>query len=309
MGGQQRIYKQRIASTQTLAKVFRAMEMIAASRIGAARRAATELGPYEKALTQAVAAVAIHTDLEHPLTRERHDTPRVAVLVVASDRGMAGAYSATVLREAERLIERLEEEGKIPVLYTYGRRAQAYFRFRGVEIEDSWEGESDSPSQEVSNQIARELLERFTDPHHLTGVCEVHLVYTQFKSMMSQVPEVRRMIPLSVVDAPEGDSEREQERGAHEENTEIFPEYEFIPSPEAVLETLLPLYVSSRIRNVLLQAAASELASRQRAMHTATDNAEELITKYTRLANSARQAEITQEITEIVGGADALVQG
>ena len=309
MGGQQRIYKQRIASTQTLAKVFRAMEMIAASRIGAARRAATELGPYEKALTQAVAAVAIHTDLEHPLTRERHDTPRVAVLVVASDRGMAGAYSATILREAERLVERLEEEGKIPVLYTYGRRAQAYFRFRGVEIEDSWEGESDSPSQEISNQIARELLERFTDPHRLTGVSEVYLVYTQFKSMMSQVPEVRRMIPLSVVDAPEGDSEREQERGVHEENTEIFPEYEFIPSPEAVLDTLLPLYVSSRIRNVLLQAAASELASRQRAMHTATDNAEELITKYTRLANSARQAEITQEITEIVGGADALVQG
>ena len=309
MGGQQRIYKQRIASTQTLAKVFRAMEMIAASRIGAARRAATELGPYEKALTQAVAAVAIHTDLDHPLTRERHDTPRVAVLVVASDRGMAGAYSATILREAERLVERLEVEGKVPVLYTYGRRAQAYFRFRGVEIEDSWEGESDSPSQEISNQIARELLERFTDSDPMTGVCEVHLVYTRFKSMMSQVPEVRRMIPLSVVDAPEGDRERDQERGEHKENAELFPEYEFIPSPEEVLDTLLPLYVSSRIRNVLLQAAASELASRQRAMHTATDNAEELITKYTRLANSARQAEITQEITEIVGGADALVQG
>ena len=309
MGGQQRIYKQRIASTQTLAKVFRAMEMIAASRIGAARRAATELGPYEKALTQAVAAVAIHTDLDHPLTRERHDTPRVAVLVVASDRGMAGAYSATILREAERLVERLEEEGKVPVLYTYGRRAQAYFRFRDVEIEDSWEGESDSPSQEISNQIARELLQRFTDSDPMTGVCEVHLVYTRFKSMMSQVPEVRRMIPLSVVDAPEGDRERDQERGEHKENTELFPEYEFIPSPEEVLDTLLPLYVSSRIRNVLLQAAASELASRQRAMHTATDNAEELITKYTRLANSARQAEITQEITEIVGGADALVQG
>lgn len=309
MGGQQRIYKQRIASTQTLAKVFRAMEMIAASRIGAARRAATELGSYEKALTQAVAAVAIHTDLDHPLTRERHDTPRVAVLVVASDRGMAGAYSATILREAERLVERLEEEGKVPVLYTYGRRAQAYFRFRGVEIEDSWEGESDSPSQEISNQIARELLQRFTDSDPMTGVCEVHLVYTRFKSMMSQVPEVRRMIPLSVVDAPEGDRERDQERGEHKENAELFPEYEFIPSPEEVLDTLLPLYVSSRIRNVLLQAAASELASRQRAMHTATDNAEELITKYTRLANSARQAEITQEITEIVGGADALVQG
>lgn len=309
MGGQQRIYKQRIASTQTLAKVFRAMEMIAASRIGAARRAATELGPFDKALTQAVAAVAIHTDLDHPLTRQRHDTPRVAVLVVASDRGMAGAYSATILREAERLVERLEEEGKVPVLYTYGRRAQAYFRFRGVEIEDSWEGESDSPSQEISDQIARELLERFTDSDPMTGVCEVHLVYTRFKSMMSQVPEVRRMIPLSVVDAPEGDRERDEERGERKVNAELFPEYEFIPSPEEVLDTLLPLYVSSRIRNVLLQAAASELASRQRAMHTATDNAEELITKYTRLANSARQAEITQEITEIVGGADALVQG
>ena len=178
-----------------------------------------------------------------------------------------------------------------------------------MEIEDSWEGESDSPSQEISNQIARELLERFTDSDPMTGVCEVHLVYTRFKSMMSQVPEVRRMIPLSVVDAPEGDRERDEERGAHKENAELFPEYEFIPSPEEVLDTLLPLYVSSRIRNVLLQAAASELASRQRAMHTATDNAEELITKYTRLANSARQAEITQEITEIVGGADALVQG
>ena len=306
MGGQQRIYKQRIASTTTLAKVFRAMEMIAASRIGAARRAATEAGPYEKALTQAVAAVAVHTDLDHPLTLEREDTKRVAILVVASDRGMAGAYSATILRESEKLISDLTADGFEPLLYTFGRRAAAYFRFRGVTIEREWEGESDSPSPETARDIASVLLERFLDPDPTTGVGSLHLVYTRFKTVMSQVPEVRQMLPLTVVDTPESDEEREAERGYADDPASALPEYEFIPSPEAVLDTLLPLYVEARIHNVLLQSAASELASRQRAMHTATDNAQELITKYTRLANSARQAEITQEITEIVGGADAL---
>ena len=306
MGGQQRIYKQRIASTTTLAKVFRAMEMIAASRIGAARRAATEAGPYEKALTQAVAAVAVHTDLDHPLTLEREDTKRVAILVVASDRGMAGAYSATILRESEKLISDLTADGFEPLLYTFGRRAAAYFRFRGVTIEREWEGESDSPSPETARDIASVLLERFLDPDPTTGVGSLHLVYTRFKTVMSQAPEVRQMLPLTVVDTPESDEEREAERGYADDPASALPEYEFIPSPEAVLDTLLPLYVEARIHNVLLQSAASELASRQRAMHTATDNAEELITKYTRLANSARQAEITQEITEIVGGADAL---
>ena len=306
MGGQQRIYKQRIASTTTLAKVFRAMEMIAASRIGAARRAATKAGPYEKALTQAVAAVAVHTDLDHPLTLEREDTKRVAILVVASDRGMAGAYSATILRESEKLISDLTADGFEPLLYTFGRRAAAYFRFRGVTIEREWEGESDSPSPETARDIASVLLERFLDPDPTTGVGSLHLVYTRFKTVMSQVPEVRQMLPLTVVDTPESDEEREAERGYADDPASALPEYEFIPSPEAVLDTLLPLYVEARIHNVLLQSAASELASRQRAMHTATDNAEELITKYTRLANSARQAEITQEITEIVGGADAL---
>ena len=306
MGGQQRIYKQRIASTTTLAKVFRAMEMIAASRIGAARRAATEAGPYEKALTQAVAAVAVHTDLDHPLTLEREDTKRVAILVVASDRGMAGAYSATILRESEKLISDLTADGFEPLLYTFGRRAAAYFRFRGVTIEREWEGESDSPSPETARDIASVLLERFLDPDPTTGVGSLHLVYTRFRTVMSQVPEVRQMLPLTVVDTPESDEEREAERGYADDPASALPEYEFIPSPEAVLDTLLPLYVEARIHNVLLQSAASELASRQRAMHTATDNAEELITKYTRLANSARQAEITQEITEIVGGADAL---
>lgn len=308
MAGQQRIYKQRIASTQTLSKVFRAMEMIAASRIGAARRDATEVGPYEQAITQAVASVAIHTDMGHPLTDVRNDTPRVAVLVVASDRGMAGAYSATILRETEHLITTLREEGKTPILYTCGRRAKNYFSFRGAEIECSWEGESDEPSLEMTHSIAEELLKRFLDEDRMTGVSEVHLVYTRFRNMMSQIPQVRQMLPLTVVDAY-GEGETNEVDPVKDDGSLLFPEYEFIPSARDVLDALLPLYVESRIRNVLLQAAASELASRQRAMHTATDNAEELITKYTRLANSARQAEITQEISEIVGGADALANG
>lgn len=306
MGGKQRIYKQRIRSTQTLKKVFRAMELIAASRIGKARAAATEAGPYEKALTQAVAAVAIHGDLDHPLTRKRTDTNRVAVLTVTSDRGMAGAYSATILRETERLLERLQAEGKEPILYTSGRRASAYFRFRGRHVERFWEGESDAPTDETIVDIARVLLDAFLDPNPETGISEVYLVFTRFKNMVTQVPEVRQMMPLTVVDMPQSDEERERELGFADHPELAFPEYEFEPSEEAVLAALLPLYVENRIRNAMLQSAASELASRQRAMHTATENAEELITNYTRLANAARQAEITQEITEIVSGADAL---
>lgn len=309
MGAQQRIYKQRIHSTQTLKKVFRAMELIAASRIGKARHAATQAGPYEKALTQAVAAVAIHGDLDHPLTTTREDTKRVAVLTVTSDRGMAGAYSATILRETERLLNRLQDEGKEPVLYTSGRRAAAYFRFRDRDVEKTWEGESDAPTADTIREIGRELLSRFLDENPHRGVSEVYLVFTRFKNLVSQVPEVRQMLPLTVVDTPEADEEREGELGFVDHPERAFPTYEFEPSERAVLDALLPLYVENRIRNALLQAAASELASRQQAMHTATENAEELITNYTRLANSARQAEITQEISEIVSGADALANG
>lgn len=309
MGGKQRIYKQRIRSTQTLKKVFRAMELIAASRIGKARKAATQAGPYEKALTQAVAAVALHGDLDHPLTRQRTDTNRVAILTVTSDRGMAGAYSATILRETERLIERLEDEGKEPVLFTSGRRAGSYFRFRGRDVQRAWEGESDAPSETTVREIATELLQAFLDQDPTRGISAVYLVFTRFKNMVTQVPEVRQMMPLTVVDTPAEDVERETELGFEDHPELAFPEYEFEPSESAVLNALLPLYVENRIRNALLQAAASELASRQRAMHTATENAEELITNYTRLANSARQAEITQEISEIVSGADALANG
>ena len=311
MAGNQRVYKQRIRSTQTLQKVFRAMELIASSRIGAASRNAQEASPYDHALSQAVAAVGTYSHLEHPITRERTDTNRVAVLVVTSDRGMAGAYSATVLRESERLIDQLVEEGRDPVVFTFGRRAHSYFTFRERDVEYSWAGQSDRPSDATIDEVATVLLDYFLHPPSAGGVAEVHIVFTRYVSMVSQVPEVRRMLPLTVVDIDgPGELNRDDiaaaQIKARPDPTAAAPLYEFAPSAAEVLDGLLTRYVHSRIRNALLQAAASELASRQQAMHTATDNAEDLITTYTRLANAARQGDITQEITEIVSGADAL---
>ena len=311
MAGNQRVYKQRIRSTQTLQKVFRAMELIASSRIGAASRNAQEASPYDHALSQAVAAVGTYSHLEHPITRERTDTNRVAVLVVTSDRGMAGAYSATVLRESERLIDQLVEEGRDPVVFTFGRRAHSYFTFRERDVEFSWAGQSDRPSDATIDEVAAVLLDYFLQPPSAGGVAEVHIVFTRYVSMVSQVPEVRRMLPLTVVDIDgPGELNRDDiaatQIKARPDPTAAAPLYEFAPSAAEVLDGLLTRYVHSRIRNALLQAAASELASRQQAMHTATDNAEDLITTYTRLANAARQGDITQEITEIVSGADAL---
>ncbi|MBI9116130.1 F0F1 ATP synthase subunit gamma [Sanguibacter suaedae] len=296
MAGNQRVYKARIKSTQSLKKMFRAQELIAASRIGKARARVTASEPYAKAITRAVSAVATHSDVSHPLTSERPDVPRVAVLLIASDRGMAGAYSASAIREAERLVERLQAEGKAVDLYVSGRRAVAYYQFRGREVVRSWTGQSDAPRPEVAEDIADTLLEAFLAETDERRVGELHVVYTQFVNMVTQRPRVIRMLPLEIVDGvtPAG------------ETSAALPLYDFEPSPEAVLDALLPRYVRSRIYSCLLQAAASELASRQRAMHTATDNAEDLIRMYTRLANQARQGEITQEISEIVSGADAL---
>ncbi len=292
--GSQRIYRQRIRSTETLKKMFRAMELIAASRIAKARAAAERAYPYAAAITRAVSAVATHSDVEHELLTERDDTNRVAILVITADRGMAGAYSAMVLREAERLRDQLREEGKDPVLYVTGRRGVGFYNFRRVPIVKSWTGDSDNPKAETARDIAETLVGAFLAPEDMGGVAELHVVYTRFRTMVSQEPAVVRMLPLEVVEgvAPVGE--------------DPLPLYEFEPSPDGVLDALLPRYIESRIFNSLLQASASELAARQRAMHTATENAEDLINTYTRLANQARQAEITQEISEIVSGADAL---
>jgi len=294
VAGQQRVYRQRIKSTQSLKKMFRAQELIAASRIGRARDRMAAALPYAQAITRAVSAVATHSDVRHPLLAERTDTRRVAVLLIASDRGMAGAYSASVIRETERLVERLEGEGKEVALYLSGRRAESYYRFRGRPLAAAWTGQSDAPTSDLAEEIAGTLLDAFAAPAEDGGVGELHIVSTQFVNMVSQRPQVIRMLPLEVVE------------GVAPANGEALPLYEFEPDADQVLDALLPRYVRSRIFSCLLQAAASELASRQRAMHTATENAEDLIRMYTRLANQARQAEITQEISEIVSGADAL---
>jgi F-type H+-transporting ATPase subunit gamma len=294
-GGSQRVFKARIKSTQSLKKMFRAQELIAASRIGKARAKTAAAAPYAQAITRAVSAVATHTDIDHPLTREVVGGQRAAVLVVSSDRGMAGSYPASIVREAERLTHQLAADGKEVLLYVAGRRAISYYAFRGRETVASWTYGSERPTPEIAEEIGQALLEKFLATEDDGGVSELHVVSTQFVNMVTQRPHVVRMLPLEVV---EGVVEADEH--------EALPLYDFEPSPEAVLDSLLPRYVQQRIYASLLDAAASELAARQRAMHTATDNAEDLIRTYTRLANQARQADITQEISEIVSGADAL---
>jgi F-type H+-transporting ATPase subunit gamma len=314
MAGSQRVYRARIKSTQSLKKIFRAMELIAASRIGRARDAAARQRPYATALTRAVALAATHVgeEIRHPLLTERSDIKRVALLVMAADRGMAGAYTANVLREAEAHAAGLEADGFEVDRYVVGRRALSYYEFRGVAIKRSWLGSSDSPSFAVAKDVSNTLLRAFTAPGEMPdAVGELHVVYTHFRNMVSQAPRIVRMLPLEFVeqDDPQEVTVIQERLDAEVIKAEVFPLYSFEPSPTGVLDALLPRYVRSRILDCLLQAAASELANRQRAMHTATENAEDLVRKYTRLANQARQADITQEISEIVSGADALAAG
>ena len=296
-----REYRARIKSTQATKKITRAMELIAASRIIKAQQRAAAATPYARELTRAVSALATFSHVDHPLTTEKEDPRRAAVLVITSDRGLAGAYSAAALKEAERLREKLTSESKEVDLYVCGRKGVGYYKFRQREIVESWTGFSDRPEYADAREVGDRLVQAFLaerdgeDDEH--GVDEVHVVFTRFRSMLSQEPDVIRLMPLHVVEGEERPEEHE-----------LLPLYEFEPSAEDVLDALLPRYVQSRIYFCLLQAAASELAARQRAMKSATDNAEDLIQKYTRIANQARQAGITQEISEIVGGANALAE-
>ena len=295
MGAQTRVYRQRIRAVQSTKKITRAMELIAASRVVKAQQRVRESSPYARAITRAVSAVATFSNVDHPLTTEHEDVRRAAVLVVTSDRGLAGAYSSSALKESEKLIGELRDAGKEVVPYLVGRKAVAFYRFRKREYAHEWTGFTDQPTFDVAKEIGDALVTQFNLPYEEGGVDEVHIVFTRFVNMVTQEPDVIRMLPLEVV---EGEEPPEPE--------EVLPLYEFEPNAEQVLDALLPKYVGARIYNCLLQAAASELASRQKAMKSATDNAEELIKQYTRLANQARQAEITQEISEIVGGASAL---
>jgi F-type H+-transporting ATPase subunit gamma len=296
-----REYRARICSVESTKKITRAMELIAASRIVKAQQRAQAAAPYARELTRAVSAVATFSNVDHPLTTEPEDPKRAALLVVTSDRGLAGAYSSNVLKEAERLVEKLRAEGKDVDIYLTGRKGEAYFRFRQRKVKQAWTGFSDQPTYDVARDLGDTLISAFrnSEDEPIEGapdpVDEVHVVYTRFRSMLLQEPTAVRLLPLEVVEG--------EERPAEED---LLPLYEFEPSPSDVLDSLLPRYVQSRIFFALLQAAASELAARQKAMKSATDNAEELIKKYKRIANQARQAGITQEISEIVGGVNAL---
>jgi F-type H+-transporting ATPase subunit gamma len=271
------------------------MELIAASRIIKAQQRAQAAAPYARELTRAVSALATYSNVDHPMTTEPEDPKRAAVLIITSDRGLAGAYSSSVIKEAERLVTTLTEEGKEVATYICGRKGEAYYRFRNRPVVESWSGFSDQPSYDAAAQVGDALINAFMAEEGEDAVDEVHLVYTRFRSMLVQEPTAVRLLPLEVV---EGE--------APPSSDEVLPLYEFEPSAEVVLDSLLPRYVQSRIFFAFLQAAASELAARQKAMKSATDNAEELIKKYTRIANQARQAGITQEISEIVGGVNAL---
>ncbi|WP_210479046.1 F0F1 ATP synthase subunit gamma [Naasia sp. SYSU D00948] len=295
MGAQLRVYRQKIRSAQTTKKITRAMELISASRIQKAQQRVAASTPYARAVTQAVSAVAAYSNVDHPLTTEKEHVERAAVVIFASDRGLAGAFSASVIKEAEELTELLRSQGKKVVHYLVGRKSVAYFSFRKREYARSWTGGTDQPVFATAKEIGDELVSAFERDAADGGVDEIHIVYNRFVSMVTQTPEVVRLLPLEVVEGVEPP-------GQHE----VLPLYEFEPDPDAVLDALLPVYIESRIFNAMLASAASEHAARQKAMKSASDNADALIRDYTRLANNARQSEITQQISEIVGGADAL---
>jgi F-type H+-transporting ATPase subunit gamma len=302
MGAQLRVLRRRIRTVQSTKKITKAMELIATSRIAKAQQRVAAAKPYADEITNVLTALASHSNTEHPLLVERPEPKRAGVLVVTSDRGLAGGYSANALRTAEELMVRLRAEGKTPVLYVIGRKGVGYYRFRSREIEASWTGFSEQPTfadaREVGELLVRTFLAGTEDTvgdgaHEIQGVDELHLVHTQFVSMLTQTPTARRFAPLEVEESeiPEG---------------MVLPAYEFEPEAEELLKVLLPKYINTRIYAALLESAASESAARRQAMKSATDNADELIKTYTRRANQARQGEITQEISEIVGGANAL---
>ena len=252
--------------------------------------------PYANELTRAVSAVASYSSVNHPLTTANENPRRAAILIISADRGMAGAYSTNAIKEGEKLAALLRERGLQVSNFLVGRKAVNYYRFRNREMAGTWTGFSDNPTYENAKEVADALLGAFladsTDSN--LGVDEIHIIFTQFRSMLTQEATAKRMIPLEVVESSAPVS------------SALLPMYEFEPNAAEVLNSLLPRYIEARIFNAMLQSAASEHAARRRAMKSATDNAEDLIKSLTRLANAARQAEITQEISEIVGGADAL---
>jgi len=291
--GQERILRRRIRSVQSTKKITRAMELIAATRVVRAQERATAARPYAEEITNVILDITQSgASLDHPLLRRTEPVRRAAFVVVTSDRGLCGAYNSSVIRAAERELMAAQTDGADYSLILIGKKAENYFRFRRYAIDASFTGMTDRPTYEDARQVA----EAVRVPFENGEIDVVDLVYTRFLSVGSQRVVVRRFLPLRAVEEPGG--------GAGE--SALRADYEYEPSPEGILEDLLPRYVEARLFAALLDASASEHAARQRAMKSATDNAEELITKLTRLMNRVRQDAITTEILEIVGGAEAL---
>lgn len=292
----------RIRSAGSIKKITKAQELIATSRIGKAQNRLQSARPYANEITNMLTTLAAEAALDHPLLVEREQPKRAGVLVVSSDRGLCGAYNSNILRRAEELFSLLRESGKTPVLYVVGRKALGYYSFRNWEVTDSWTGFSERPTYEDARTIASTLVQSFLagadddgdnpGADGILGVDELHIVCSEFKSMLSQSAEARRIAPMEVEYVGE--------------DTGPKTLYSFEPGATELFDALLPRYLTTRVYAALLEAAASELASRQRAMKSATDNADDLIKALTLEANRERQAQITQEISEIVGGANAL---
>ena len=299
MGAQLRVYRRRIKSVQSTKKITKAMELIASSRFVKAQQRVEASLPYTQELLRAISAAVSHGNSKGALVSEVENRKRAAVILITSDRGLAGAYSSAIIKEGEGLNALLKEEGVTPEHYLVGRKSVGYYKFRERKIANSWTGFTDQPTYEDAKRIAGAVFEAFNTPTAEGGVDEIHLVYTHFVNMAVQEVRVRRILPVEILEVSKAEASEKLD-------TKVFPLYDFEPSPEAVLEALLPRYVENMIYTALLLAAASEHAARRRAMKSASDNAEELIRTLARQANQARQAEITQEISEIVGGADAL---
>jgi F-type H+-transporting ATPase subunit gamma len=292
----------RIKSAGSIKKITKAQELIATSRIAKAQARVEAARPYSAEITNMLTELATESALDHPLLVARENPKRAAVLVISSDRGLCGAYNANILRRSEELMALLREEGKQPVLYVVGRKALSYFTFRNWTITDSWIGFSEKPTYEQAQEIADAMVASFlagaddegddAGDDGILGVDELHIVFTEFRSMLSQVAEARRIAPMEVEYV--------------EEDTGPHTLFSFEPDATTLFGSLLPRYVATRIFSALLEAAASESASRRRAMKSASDNADDLIKLLTLMANRERQAKITQEISEIVGGANAL---
>ncbi|MEU3769201.1 F0F1 ATP synthase subunit gamma [Amycolatopsis keratiniphila] len=305
MAAQLRELRSRIKATKSIGKITKAMELIATARITKARAKVAASRPYSDEITNVLSALAgASANLDHPLLVERPNPKRAAVLVITSDKGQCGGYNSNVLKATEELLTLLREQGKEPVLYVTGNKGLSYYRFRGREVAESWTGFSDQPGYVNAAEAGELIVESFLNgaddeagnADGILGVDEIHVVYTEFVSMLTQRPVAKRVAPLEV----------EYTEGEEEKPESLLPSYEFEPSAEKLLAALLPKYINTRLFAAMLESAASELAARRTAMKAASDNANELVNTLTREANQARQAQITQEISEIVGGANAL---